>query len=205
MNLQQVERFLGDDFLRDIRKSIHSKVDATMKKVMITFSVFSLVLTILTSQYVIGIVGTTLFLTSYLYCVKLFGTSNLTRYATGVLLQLYSLLFLFIIQGREELYFFSFLSLSILIFYQEYKVILLSASTFVFCISISIFLTNSRSSWLTSSVNSSTTTYILFLLAFIAQTFISMYISSKLWYQTVISKIHPSYFKTESAISEAKK
>jgi hypothetical protein len=204
MNLQQVERFLGDEFLRDIRKNIHSKVDVTMKKVMITFSVFSLILTILTSQYVIGLVGTTLFLTSYLYCVKLFGTSNLTRYATGVLLQLYSLLFLFIIQGREELYFFSFLSLSILIFYQEYKVILLSAATFVFCISISIFLTNSRSSWLTSSVNSSTTTYILFLLAFIAQTFISMYISSKLWYQTVVLKIHPSYFKPESTTSEGK-
>jgi|GEM_PF-3337774 len=200
MNLQQVERFLGDDFLRDIRTSIHRRVDLTMKKVMITFSVFSLILTVLTGQYVIGLVGTTLFLGSYLYCVKLFGTSSLTRYATGVLLQLFSLLYLFIIQGREELYFFSFLSLSILIFYQEYKVILLSASTFVFCISISIFLTNNKTSWLTSSVNSSTTTYILFLLAFIAESFICMYIASKLWYQTVVSKIHPSYFKPESSL-----
>lgn len=200
MNLQQVERFLGDDFLRDIRTSIHRRVDLTMKKVMIVFSVFSLILTVLTGQYVIGLVGTTLFLGSYLYCVKLFGTSSLTRYATGVLLQLYSLLYLFIIQGREELYFFSFLSLSILIFYQEYKVILLSAATFVFCISISIFLTNNKTSWLTSSVNSSTTTYILFLLAFIAQCFICMYIASKLWYQTVVSKIHPSYFKPESSL-----
>lgn len=199
MNLQQVERFLGDDFLRDIRTSIHRRVDLTMKKVMITFSIFSLILTVFTGQYVIGLVGTTLFLGSYLYCVKLFGTSSLTRYATGVLLQLYSLLFLFIIQGREELYFFSFLSLSILIFYQEYKVILLSAATFVFCISISIFLTNNKSTWLTSSVNSSTSTYILFLLAFIAQSFISMYIASKLWFQTVVSKIHPSYFKPESS------
>ena len=199
MNLQQVERFLGDDFLRDIRTSIHRRVDLTMKKVMITFSVFSLILTVFTGQYVIGLVGTTLFLGSYLYCVKLFGTSSLTRYATGVLLQLFSLLYLFIIQGREELYFFSFLSLSILIFYQEYKVILLSAATFVFCISISIFLTNNKNTWLTSSVNSSTTTYVLFLLAFIAQSFISMYIASKLWYQTVISKIHPSYFKPESS------
>lgn len=200
MNLQQVERFLGDDFLRDIRTSIHRRVDITMKKVMITFSIFSLILTVLTGQYVIGIVGTTLFLGSYLYCVKLFGTSSLTRYATGVLLQLFSLLYLFIIQGREELYFFSFLSLSILIFYQEYKVILLSAATFVFCISISIFLTNNKTSWLTSSVNSSTTTYILFLLAFIAESFICMYIASKLWYQTVVSKIHPTYFKPESSL-----
>lgn len=200
MNLQQVERFLGDDFLRDVRKSVHSRVDLTMKKVMITFSVFSLILTVLTGQYVIGLVGTTLFLGSYLYCVKLFGTSSLTRYATGVLLQLFSLLYLFIIQGREELYFFSFLSLSILIFYQEYKVILLSSATFVFCISISIFLTNNKSSWLTSSVNSSTTTYILFILAFTAQSFICMYIASKLWYQTVVSKIHPSYFKSETSL-----
>ncbi|MBL8004660.1 MAG: hypothetical protein JNL36_06160 [Candidatus Kapabacteria bacterium] len=200
MNLQQVERFLGDDFLRDVRKSVHSRVDLTMKKVMITFSVFSLILTVLTGQYVIGLVGTTLFLGSYLYCVKLFGTSSLTRYATGVLLQLFSLLYLFIIQGREELYFFSFLSLSILIFYQEYKVILLSSATFVFCISISIFLTNNKSSWLTSSVNSSTTTYILFILAFTAQSFICMYIASKLWYQTVVSKIHPSFFKPESSL-----
>ncbi len=200
MNLQQVERFLGDDFLRDIRTSVHRRVDLTMKKVMITFGVFSLILTVLTGQYVIGLVGTTLFLGSYLYCVKLFGTSSLTRYATGVLLQLFSLLYLFIIQGREELYFFSFLSLSILIFYQEYKVILLSAATFVFCISISIFLTNNKSSWLTSSVNSSTTTYILFFLAFTAQSFICMYIASKLWYQTVVSKIHPSYFKSETSL-----
>lgn len=200
MNLQQVERFLGDDFLRDIRKTVHSRVDLTMKKVMITFAVFSLILTVLTGQYVIGLLGTTLFLGSYLYCVKLFGTSSLTRYATGVLLQLFSLLYLFIIQGREELYFFSFLSLSILIFYQEYKVILLSAATFVFCISISIFLTNNKNTWLTSSVNSSTTTYILFILAFTAQSFICMYIASKLWYQTVVSKIHPSYFKPESSL-----
>lgn len=190
MNLQQVELFLGKDTLRSIQIKIHSSVDRTMKKVMIVYAVFSCILSILTGQYVIGFLGTTLFLGSYLYSLKLFGTSTLTRFATGIVLQLFSLLILFIIQGREELYFFSFLALSILLFYQEYKVILLSSITFLFCISISIFLTNNRSSWFTSSVNSSTTTYILFLLAFVAETFICMYIASKLWFQTLLSNVH---------------
>lgn len=126
MNMQGSEA-ISEDLIKPFHQKVQQEADAILKYFIVGYFVFGLFLSIFYDSWAFGIVMGGISLSIYYLTKSLIGDTFWFRLILSFLLWNFPVQFIIQMHGMYEMHFFYFISLTVLLFYEDWRIILPAA------------------------------------------------------------------------------